>query len=277
MDKVSVVTVTYNCEDVIESTISSILSQSYDNIEFIVIDGKSTDSTLNIVQKYHEKIDYILSEKDRGIFDAMNKGIKVATGDWIVFMNAGDGFANPNALKDFVLQIENGVDIAYGNTIMVCNGYYYYLPPAKLELMSKQMPMQHQSTLVRLSYHKKHLFDLSYKLAGDYNFLYKSYYHDHCKFQYIPLNLSYFDNAGGASKDNHIDAVKECLRFYDQRDRILHILKVEYDTFVYKIVTWIKRKLLGTTHSKEIELMRLKREGIKFEIGQFVSIRKSHN
>lgn len=270
MDKVSVVTVTYNCEEAIESTIESVLAQTYSNIEFLIIDGGSTDRTLDVIQSYKDRIDYFVSEKDRGIFDAMNKGIKAATGDWIIFMNAGDGFANPNALNLFMEQIDDDVVIAYGNTIMVCKGYYYFLPPAELDTMAEQMPMQHQSTLIRLRYHKEHLFDITYKLAGDYNFLYNCYYHDHCKFQYIPVELSFFDNAGGASKDNHVKAVRECLRFYDMKDKMMHRLKMEYGVFIYQIVSWIKQKLLDSAKSQEVELLGLKRKGIRYQVGQYL-------
>lgn len=92
--KVSVVTICYNSVQFIEKTIQSVLSQTYPNIEYIVIDGGSTDGTKEIIEKYSSRISYWCSEKDRGIYDAMNKGIRKATGEWINFMNSGDCFVS---------------------------------------------------------------------------------------------------------------------------------------------------------------------------------------
>ena len=96
---VTVVTVTYNAQDYLEKTIQSIISQSYSDIEYIIIDGGSTDGTLDIIKKYEKNITYWVSESDNGIYDAMNKGIKKASGEWINFMNAGDGFVDTNSIE----------------------------------------------------------------------------------------------------------------------------------------------------------------------------------
>ena len=88
--KFSIITVTYNAEKVLEDTIQSIVTQSYKNVEYIIVDGGSTDGTLSIVNKYKEHIHTIVSEPDKGLYDAMNKGIKLATGDYLCFLNAGD-------------------------------------------------------------------------------------------------------------------------------------------------------------------------------------------
>ena len=97
--KISIVTVCYNAVAVIEKTIQSVLSQTYRNIEYIVIDGASTDGTIDVLKKYQTKISCFISEPDEGIYDAMNKGLKIATGEWICFMNAGDFFYDTEVLN----------------------------------------------------------------------------------------------------------------------------------------------------------------------------------
>ncbi len=114
--KVSIITAVYNAQDHIEKTILSVINQSYQNVEYIIIDGGSTDGTVDIIKKYSSRLSYWVSEKDNGVFDAMNKGIKMANGDWVNFMNAGDYFVNDIVLAniDFETNIEAG--IIYGNT-----------------------------------------------------------------------------------------------------------------------------------------------------------------
>ena len=116
---ISVVTVCYNAADTIEKTMLSVLNQTYHDIEYIIIDGGSTDGTVEIIRKYADRIAYWVSEPDKGIYDAMNKGIKVATGEWINFMNAGDEFVDANVLdKLFFAKTVANVDVIYGNTLM---------------------------------------------------------------------------------------------------------------------------------------------------------------
>ena len=115
--KISVVTVCFNAVETIESTIKSVIQQTYDNIEYIIIDGASTDGTLDIINNYNDRIACCLSEPDKGIYDAMNKGIKMATGEWINFMNSGDMFYKNSVLSEVALKLKDG-DIIYGDTML---------------------------------------------------------------------------------------------------------------------------------------------------------------
>lgn len=118
--KISIITVAYNAESSIEDTIKSVINQSYDNIEYIIIDGASTDTTLEKCFKYENKIFKIVSEKDKGIYDAMNKGVELATGDIIGILNADDFYANNDVLKDVANQFKNkGIEGLYSNLVYV--------------------------------------------------------------------------------------------------------------------------------------------------------------
>ena len=100
--KFSIITVTYNAEAVLEDTIQSVISQTYHHVEYILVDGASKDGTLSIIDRYRDRITRIVSEPDKGLYDAMNKGIRLATGDYLCFLNAGDSFHEDDTLQQMV-------------------------------------------------------------------------------------------------------------------------------------------------------------------------------
>ena len=169
---ISVVTVSYNTVATIEQTILSVINQTYPNIEYIIIDGGSTDGTIEIIKKYENRIHFWISEPDNGIYDAMNKGIDKATGQWINFMNAGDCFHDNKVLES--LFGENNYDnciAIYGNTNLVKNGLFVgrFLnnPFWKVRYPFRTgQGFCHQSLFTKTSLVKKLRFDLSYKYAA---------------------------------------------------------------------------------------------------------------
>lgn len=152
--KVSIITVVFNSEDLIEKTIKSVKSQTYQNIEYLIIDGASTDKTLEIIKKY--KVDFLLSEPDKNLYDAMNKGIKYASGEYLYFLNAGDIFFENNSLEKMI-SLSKGEDFLYGRTIFVDRfrrkrHYYKQTPyPDKLSYKSfiNGMVISHQAMIVK--------------------------------------------------------------------------------------------------------------------------------
>ena len=115
-NKVSVITICYNCRADVNNTVKSVLSQTYSDMEYIVVDGGSSDGTLDVLTSYKERIDHLISEPDNGIYDALNKGVKAATGDWIICMNAGDTFVADTTLADiFSQQISPEKDVLYSD------------------------------------------------------------------------------------------------------------------------------------------------------------------
>ena len=117
----SIITITYNAERWLERTILSVLSQSYPNIEYILIDGASKDKTLSIIDRYKDHIAKVTSEPDKGLYDAMNKGIRLATGDYLCFLNAGDSFHEDDTLQQMVHTLPGSElpDVMYGETALV--------------------------------------------------------------------------------------------------------------------------------------------------------------
>lgn len=119
--KFSVITVTYNAEKVLEDTIQSVITQTYHHVEYIIVDGASKDSTPAIIDKYRNRIAHVVSEPDKGLYDAMNKGIAMATGDYLCFLNAGDSFHEDDTLQKMVHSISGNElpDVLYGETALV--------------------------------------------------------------------------------------------------------------------------------------------------------------
>lgn len=120
--KISVITISYNAASCIESTINSVIAQKYDDFEYIIVDGVSNDGTLDIIQKYDKSISHWISEPDSGIYNAMNKAVRMASGEYCIFMNAGDIFANPLVLKQVSFFLNDNFDYLCGNEISLKDG-----------------------------------------------------------------------------------------------------------------------------------------------------------
>lgn len=173
--KLSIITVVYNNVQHIERTVKSVISQSYKNIEYLVIDGASTDGTLEILQKYRAQIHLLISEPDKGIYDAMNKGLALAKGDYVLFMNSGDEiFATDTVEKVFKSQAY--ADIYYGETEMLneqlqSEGQRRHKTPESLNLNSFKygMSVSHQAIYIRKSITQP--YDLSYQLSADIDWI----------------------------------------------------------------------------------------------------------
>ena len=209
--KISVVTVCYNAVAEMENTILSVVNQSYSNIEYIIIDGASSDGTVEVVNKYRSKISYFISEPDQGIYDAMNKGIKAATGDWINFMNAGDSFYSDTVIESLVSIIDNSSSIIYGDTVLKYRMGMRLQKPDSLDSLLFKMPFGHQSVFVKTSYHKENLFDVSFRSSGDFNFFHNAFVKG-IPFQYVPLIIALFFAEDGISSTNWELAAKEDAR-----------------------------------------------------------------
>lgn len=174
---ISIITVAKNCESIIEKTIQSIINQTYSNIEYIIIDGDSNDRTLEIIKKYNDKIDCWISEPDNGIYDAMNKGVDIATGEWINFINAGDRFYENSTVERIFISNNCNADFIYGN----CKVEYHdeefsrIQKAGEIKDLWKGMIFSHQSLFVRNHIIKKYKFNISNKIGADFEFIFTGY------------------------------------------------------------------------------------------------------
>lgn len=176
--KFSIITVTYNAAKVLEDTVQSVLSQSYKNVEYIIVDGKSKDGTLQIIDKYRRWIHRIVCEPDKGLYDAMNKGIRLATGDYLCFLNAGDKFHDTNTLQSIVHSLKGDElpDVIYGETAIVdSNGKFLHLrrlsAPHKLNWKSfkKGMLVCHQAFWAKREWAIQEPYSLDYRFSADFD------------------------------------------------------------------------------------------------------------
>lgn len=162
---ITVVTVVFNGEKFLEETILSVINQTYDNVEYIIIDGGSTDGTLDIIKKYEHAIDYWVSEKDKGIYDAMNKGIDLASGEWINFMNSGDRFFESNTLN--VVNFNVDCKLIYGDSLCVLDEKEWIQDQENRHL-KKIHSIIHQSMFyAKSSFNEK--FNSDYKVMADFD------------------------------------------------------------------------------------------------------------
>lgn len=227
---ISIVTVVLNDPVGLEKTIQSVINQEYQNKEYIIIDGGSREDTLKVIKKYEKYIDYWISEKDQGIYDAMNKGIYLSKGEWISFMNAGDIFVDNYVLTNIFQNVDlNGIDIIYGNTLVKDNITSYikrsYENPSTI---LKKMIACHQSIFVQKKVYEKFKFDTTYKIAADYDFFLKCYLNN-CKFKHIDIYVAEYD-LDGFSNNNRIKNSKEYLRIVFRNNcnikiKLYHLLK----------------------------------------------------
>ncbi len=167
---ISIVTVVYNGEKFLEQTIKSVINQTCKNIEYIIIDGGSTDGTVDIIKKYEQKITYWISEKDRGIYDAMNKGAKLATGDFINFMNADDMIYCDNAVELIVENINNMDDTYYSRARIVSDTFIWIYPAINVQDYSKWLNLNlpnHQTMFFPKRFYKSISYDLRLSLTAD--------------------------------------------------------------------------------------------------------------
>lgn len=199
--KITIVTVCYNAEKTIETTIQSVLNQTYKKIEYLIVDGKSNDGTLDVINKYKkDKRVKIVSEKDGGLYNAMNKALNYSSGEYIIYMNSGDIFCDSRVVEDMLPYLT--YDLVYGNAIRKTpNGdrlekYHGKFKIIMLLLMGRMM--SHQSLFTKTEIMKRYKFDERFKICADYNFVVRAK-RNKCSMKYIDRTVCIVDNVEGIS------------------------------------------------------------------------------
>lgn len=216
--RISIITATYNAAKTLEQTISSIIHQDYTDVEYIIVDGGSTDDTISIIKKYESYGIKWISEPDGGLYEALNKGICMASGDYIEIIGADDALADSNVISRIASEIEDTTDI-------LCGQVWYVNEVTKTQRVYSNTEMQdknhyrggmppHAAMFVRREILLRYPFDISYRISGDYKFFLQCYYDNTIKIQYVDDFVAFFAASGISS--NFEDCCREEKRLYQE-------------------------------------------------------------
>lgn len=242
---ISVITVVCNGVEYIEETILSVINQTYENLEYIIIDNRSDDGTLDIIKKYEHRISYWMSEEDNGIYDAMNKGIALAHGEWLNFMNCGDTFYNNAVLSSTDFRVP--YDLIIGNTQVIDengNLLEFRSPIVNRYLLLLGNFINHQSTFIRKNRQEKYK---PFTILGDYYLWLKLIYKEHIKFIKINRIIANYRDNGVSVSDPDLWHTEELLIKKE-------LTKLGY--FLTQIRIFIKIILPSVTHLVESYILR---------------------
>lgn len=195
--KISIITVVRNGEKDLESAIKSVVHQTYPHIEFIILDGLSTDGTLDIIRNYEDRIAFWKSEADRGIFDAMNKGLDYATGDWVYFLGCDDVLASPTIIEEVAAEFTTPDNVYYGNTYLKTSNCIYTGKVSKWNIALRNI--SHQAIFYPKSIYKQKKYNLDYKLTADHVYNLELYGRFAAHFVYMPKLISIYNDLGMSS------------------------------------------------------------------------------
>ena len=213
--KISIITVSFNSAKTIKETIESILIQDYNNIEYIIIDGGSSDETIDIVKSYSEEISYFISEKDNGIYDAMNKGIRAATGDIVGILNSDDFYPNSFVLSNVAKSFKKyNCDAVYGDLVYVNKKdttqikRYWQAGNYNTSKIKNGWMLPHPTFFVKKVMYDRHgLYNSALKRAADYEMILKLLYKENISVHYIPMILVKM-RMGGASNSTFLNRIR---------------------------------------------------------------------
>ena len=260
----SIITINFNDKEGLSRTIKSVIDQTFKDFEYIIIDGGSTDGSVDIIKQYADHISYWISEKDKGVYNAMNKGIAQAKGDYLVFMNSGDCFHTPDILR---LMSDYQEDIICGKVLKgdttIPSGHYK--PTITLvDLMRGSLP--HQAMFIKKEVMVKHPYDENYKILSDWKFCIQALVFDNCSFRNSDVIVADYDISGISTNSNGLLAkereiiLKELFpqRIIDDYKRMTPVddelldqsLLLTQTVGARRLVKWFSSLILRLTHKK---------------------------
>jgi len=252
--KISIITVVKNGSEYLEETIQSVLDQTYSPIEYIIVDGDSTDNSLEIINKYDKYISKWISEPDHGIYDAMNKGISLSTGAWINFMNAGDQFVSSKTIEDIYTFNVNEYDVLYGDCVILYDAFEKRKRrnAQPLNKLWKGMVFSHQSMFIKANLQKNILFNINNKIGADFELIYKLFHHKYL-FHYVRLPVSVI-RSGGISDKNRLECAKTnfktVIKYHNDSTTILYYVYFALEQIIKQS---IKRLISQNLHKQIIK------------------------
>jgi glycosyltransferase involved in cell wall biosynthesis len=234
LPKISIVTITYNNAAELPATIESVLAQSYPNIEYVVIDGASKDNSVEIIRSYVDRIAYWISERDKSRYDAMNKGTAAATGEWVLFMNAGDAFYDKDVVKDMFQTSHDDADLLYGDVLRRYpkEGIERFMRASSADALPLQMPCCHQSLFTRRTLLVQHPFMAEFPISFDHEFMLWAK-QNKARFKRLDRTVSIFTK-GGASDMSRLPGLKEMLAIMRLHHTLTPGVTIRYGAFLLR-------------------------------------------
>jgi glycosyltransferase involved in cell wall biosynthesis len=267
MRKLTIITINYNNREGLVKTINSIMNQSFTDFEFIVIDGGSTDGSVEECEKCPIITKWI-SEKDNGVYHAMNKGIKMAEGTYINFMNSGDEFHNKDVLAEISGMLESDVDIFYGNTVYYNSNNYRReeIPPSELSFFYLyEFGINHQASFIKRSlFYDSFFYNETYKICSDWEFFMYNLCLRNVTYKHVNTFICNYDFSGISADPKNLklyhDEKEQMIKRYfplfykdlkvlkeAKSKRLQQILHIKENKFAWRIMKWIVSILLLIT------------------------------
>ena len=261
--KYSIITINYNNCDGLRRTIESVVNQSCKDYEYIVIDGGSTDGSREVIEEYADHIDYWVSEPDKGIYNAMNKGIKVAHGDYLNFMNSGDYFYDENVLSNTLPHLN--ADIVTGKSInedLSARAFHVSNHPSMIQFYHNTV--DHQASFIAKKLFDNSFYDENYKIVSDWKFYIENIIFQNCTFSLMPVTVAFFQNGGISEVQKELNEVermdvlgklfpprvlKDFERFNDKESPMLDLIPQFNRTYrLQKVILWVTKAILRIYH-----------------------------
>lgn len=208
MKRLSIITINLNNAQGLKKTMDSVFAQRDKNFEFIVVDGCSQDGSVDLIRRHEEHIDWWVSETDTGIYQAMNKGIKAATGEYLLFLNSGDSFYDTEVTFKILPWLERKADVICGRLVLdEGSGPVMLTPESEITIVYfRRISLYHQATFIRKSLFDRYgLYNEGFQIGGDYEFFIRTLLRNPCSYMASDVVVCRYDTTGISNNANHLE------------------------------------------------------------------------